>query len=210
MRPLLAALALALVGAPAARADFILTTDAVEYTPGQAFNVSLGLGPVANLGLYNAELVIRTAGPVAGTLTVGPVLPAAVGYVFGTPDFFLAAPTAGGNEFRLALSDFTLDNPGATVAAGVNDRITTFNVLPSAGATGPIRLFLDPAGSFLDDADGSPIPVSNFPSLTLNPAPVDPSVVPAPPAVVCGLIGVGTLAIGRRFRARVSRRDGSA
>ncbi len=134
---------------------------------------------------------------MAGLLSIDAPNAAAAGYVFSAPDFFLATPSLVGDQYRLTISDFTLDNPGPDILSGVNDRIATLTVRPSAALTGPIRLFVDPAGSFLEDGDGNPLPLGTTPSFVIA-----PSAVPEPSSLILATSGVGLLLVRRRLLRR--------
>ena len=188
------ALVLILLSVGSARADMVTLSVSSEYTPGTPFMIQVGLLPVSNLGLYNIEVVFRTPDPVAGLLSVVDPSPAGGGYVFPTADNFFGSRVASGNEYRVTLSDFTLAPTGPDLAGGVNDRLATLTVLPAAGLTANIDVFIDRTSLFIDDANGlSLLTDGPLPTATVT------STVPAPAGLV-GLAGVAlTLAARRRF-----------
>lgn len=191
LRP--AALVLLLLSVGSVRADMVTLSVASEYTPGTPFTVQVGLSPVFNLGLYNVEVVFRTTGPVAGLLSVNDPAAAGSGYVFPTADNFFGSRVESGNEYRVTLSDFTLDPTGPDVAGGVNDQLATLTVLPAAGLTSSIDVFIDRTSLFIDDANG----LSLLTDGTLPTATVTPTAVPAPAGVI-GLAGVVLVLAARR------------
>lgn len=193
----LLALAAALAVAAPGRADLVTLGVPAEYTPGTPFAVDVGLTPVTNLGLYNVELVFRSPGAAPGWLDLAaPVTAAGSGYVFVAPDNFLGNWAVVGSEYRLTLSDFTLDPTGPDVAAGVNDRLSSVLVRPSADLTTPIEVGIDRTSLFVDDTNGdSLLGTGPLPSVTIA-----PTAVPAPAGLACGLIAVGVL-LARRRRA---------
>ena len=194
---------LAAVGlAGAARADVVTLAVPDAYSPATAFTVGVRLSPVSNLGLYNVELVIRSPGAPAGWLAVSPPSPAAGGYVFTTTDNFLGSSVAAGSEYRLTLSDFTLDATGPDVTAGVNDRLATLTFLPSSTPTTPIEVSIDRTSLFVDDAAGDSLQTGGpLPVAVVGPGATEPAPVPAPAGIALAAVAVGVFAV-RRWRAR--------
>lgn len=198
----LLALAAALAVAAPGRADLVTLGVPTEYTAGTPFAVDVGLAPVTNLGLYNVELVFRSPGAAPGWLDISPASAAGSGYVFPTAVNFLGTAGAAGSEYRLTLSDFTLDPTGPDVVAGVNDRISRVLVRPVAGLTTPIEIGIDRTSLFVDDANGGSL-LGNGP---LPSATVTPTAVPAPAGLAGGLIAAGVL-LARRLRRPTTPAD---
>ncbi len=196
--------ALAALAACSARAEFVTLAAPATYTPGTPFTVNVGLTPVSNLGLYNVEVVFRAAGASGSWLTIDPPAAVASGYVFPSADNFLGNSLAGGGEYRLTLSDFTLDPTGPDVTAGVNDRIAVVTLRPAPTLTTPIEVSIDRTSLFVDDAAGNsllgdgPLPVA-----VVSPVSTEPAPVPAPAGIV--LMGIAALvfAVRRHVRSRV-------
>ncbi len=186
--------ALAALAACSARAEFVTLAAPGTYTPGSPFTVNVGLTPVSDLGLYNVEVVFRSAGASGSWLTID--LPAAAtgGYVFPSADNFLGSALVSGSEYRVTLSDFTLDPTGPNVTAGVNDRLSALTVRPDPTLTSAIEVSIDRSSLFVDDADEDSLLVDAvLPAVSVAPPPTDPTPVPAPAGVLLAAVGLAVL-----------------
>lgn len=196
--------------AAGARADIVTLGASDSYTPGNPFTVDVGLTPVDNLGLYNVELVFRSFGASPGWLMIDPPAAAASGYVFPSGDNFFGSSLVVGNEYRLTLSDFTLNSIGPNVLAGVNDRIGMVTVRPISTLTSPIEVSIDRSSLLVDDASGNSLLTGgSVPSVVLTPITPDPNPVPAPGGLVLGVVAIGVLAAWRSRKRKTQEVEGT-
>ena len=187
-----------LLVAGSARADMLTLGLPDSYTPGTPFDISIGLAPSSNLGLYNVELVFRTSSSANGLLTINQPLASGSGYVFSTTANFFASTSIVGNEYRVTFSDFTLDSSGPNILASVNDRISMLTIQPSPSIKGSIQVSIEPSSLFIDDANGlTLLKTDRLPEGSIS---ISTNPVSGPGGFVLGMVAIALFSIRQRLR----------